>query len=42
MAKERELAALERLRERIDSWRSSREKLRPMPSRLWTEAGVGA
>ena len=38
MPERRELAALKRLRERIDGWRSSREKLHPMPSRLWREA----
>lgn len=30
--------ALNRLRERIDGWRSSREKLHPMPAELWREA----
>jgi len=34
------LAALKRLRERIDDWRSSREKLHPMPSELWREAAA--
>jgi hypothetical protein len=36
----RQLAALKRLRERIDDWRSSREKLHPMPTRLWREAAA--
>ena len=36
----RRLAALKRLRERVDDWRSSREKLHPMPSRLWREAAA--
>jgi len=34
----RRLAALKRLRARIDDWRSSREKLHPMPAELWREA----
>jgi len=34
----RHLAALKRLRGRIDGWRSSREKLHPMPSQLWRDA----
>jgi hypothetical protein len=36
----RHLAALNRLRERIDGWRSSRKKLHPMPPRLWREAAT--
>jgi len=36
----RHLAALKRLRGRIDDWRSSREKLHPMPSQLWREAAA--
>ena len=34
------MAALKRLRGRIDDWRSSREKLHPMPSQLWREAAA--
>jgi len=36
----RDLAALKRLRGRIDDWRSSREKMHPMPSQLWSEAAA--
>jgi len=36
----RDLAALKRLRGRIDDWRSGREKLHPMPSQLWREAAA--
>jgi len=36
----RDLAALKRLRGRIDDWRSSRRKLHPMPSQLWMEAAA--
>jgi hypothetical protein len=37
---QRDLAALKRLRGRIDDWRSSRKKLHPMPSQLWMEAAA--
>ena len=43
MADRRQVAApkrMKRLRERIESWRSSREKLQPMPARLWKEAAA--
>jgi len=36
----RDVTALKRLRGRIDDWRSSREKLHPMPSQLWSEAAT--
>jgi len=36
----RDLEALKGLSERIDHWRSSREKLHPMPPRLWREAAA--
>jgi len=36
----RDLATLKRLRERIDDWSSSRQKLHPMPLQLWSEAAA--
>lgn len=41
MTQEKELTGAKRmewLRRRIEHWRSSREKLEPMPARLWKEA----
>jgi hypothetical protein len=43
MAQQRELAGPKRLRQlraRIGMWRSSREKLEPMPAPLWREAAA--
>ncbi|HTP29188.1 MAG TPA: hypothetical protein VMK12_26440 [Anaeromyxobacteraceae bacterium] len=43
MVQQRQLAGprrMERLRVRIEMWRSSREKLQPMPARLWREAAA--
>lgn len=40
MANSREQGDLKRLRKKIDRWRSSRQKLHPMPSPLWSEAAA--
>jgi hypothetical protein len=43
MAQERRLAGprrMKRLHERIETWRSTRKKLHPMPARLWCDAAT--
>jgi hypothetical protein len=40
VADKKKLAGLKQLQRRIDRWRSSREKLHPMPSPLWSEAAA--